>query len=619
MASRAQEAIAAAKQARVWVFGECEFDELSFELRVRGGRVELEAKPLEVLRQLLLRSGEVVSKEELLQAVWPGVLVVDASLANAVSKLRRALGEEEGAIKTVPRVGYRLAVPVSVASRPAEGLLELQPVAVREFSGARPRSHKPVWIGAMVVVLSMAVGGWMAWRKFGHTTAAQQRAIAILPFQNASGNPELDYLRVALPDQISTTLSVARSLAIRPTGSTIRYPDSAEDFKRLGKELGAERILLGHYLLVGDQLQITMEAVDVASDRIVWRDTVNVPKDNLLALQAQIAATVRGQLAPLLGVSAFVRDVTPAPENAEAYQLYLRSLALGADPEPNQQAVAMLRRSLELDPKYARGWATLALRYYDLARFGGGGAAALELSDAAAEKALQLNPDDPGPAGELILHRAERGQLTTAIRQARTLLNRRPDDAESHHTLSYVLRYAGGLDEAGHECDTANMLNPNVGGSCSTTFMQLANYKRALDFVRKDLSSEYSKAHAIEILLRQGKVEQALKIPAPKMTNWESYKMLLACAAKQPQDVIARLASSVAADDDPEMNYFYAGHLAYCGRVDDANRMLQTAVDGHYCSYPAIDNDPFFDKVRSSPGFLKVREAAKSCRDTFVK
>ena len=105
MASRAQEAVAAARQGRVWVFGECEFDELSFELRVRGGRVELESKPLEVLRQLLLRSGEVVSKEELLQAVWPGVLVVDASLANAVSKLRRALGEEEGAIKTVPMRG----------------------------------------------------------------------------------------------------------------------------------------------------------------------------------------------------------------------------------------------------------------------------------------------------------------------------------------------------------------------------------------------------------------------------------------------------------------------------------------------------------------------------------
>ena len=96
---------------RVWQFGECEFDELRYELRVCGKVVELEGKPLEVLHQLLLRAGDTVRKEDLLEAVCPGVLVVDASLATAVSKLRKALGEEE-IIKTVPKVGYRISVPV---------------------------------------------------------------------------------------------------------------------------------------------------------------------------------------------------------------------------------------------------------------------------------------------------------------------------------------------------------------------------------------------------------------------------------------------------------------------------------------------------------------------------
>src|ERR1700675_680854 len=91
-------------ERRLWRFGNCEFSEQSYELRVAGRLVDLERKPLDVLRQLLIRNGEVVGKEELLESVWPGVLVVDASLATAVSKLRKVLGEED-VIQTVPKVG----------------------------------------------------------------------------------------------------------------------------------------------------------------------------------------------------------------------------------------------------------------------------------------------------------------------------------------------------------------------------------------------------------------------------------------------------------------------------------------------------------------------------------
>jgi DNA-binding winged helix-turn-helix (wHTH) protein len=98
---------------RLWRFANYEFDELRRELRAKGKPLELEAKPLEILLQLLLHAGEVVTKEELLESVWPDVMVVDGSLATAVSKLRKAMGDDEHpVILTVPRVGYRLAVPV---------------------------------------------------------------------------------------------------------------------------------------------------------------------------------------------------------------------------------------------------------------------------------------------------------------------------------------------------------------------------------------------------------------------------------------------------------------------------------------------------------------------------
>ena len=97
----------------VWHFADCEFDELGRQLRVKGKPVEVESKPLDLLLQLLLHAGEVVTKEELLEEVWPDVMVVDGSLATAISKLRRAIGDEDHpVIVTVPRIGYRLAVPV---------------------------------------------------------------------------------------------------------------------------------------------------------------------------------------------------------------------------------------------------------------------------------------------------------------------------------------------------------------------------------------------------------------------------------------------------------------------------------------------------------------------------
>src|SRR5947209_6037812 len=98
---------------RLWRFAACEFNESSRELRVNGMPVNLESKPLEVLYQLLLHAGEVVTKDELLEAVWPGTSVVDGSLATAVSKLRKALCDDEQVIVvTAPRIGYRLGVPV---------------------------------------------------------------------------------------------------------------------------------------------------------------------------------------------------------------------------------------------------------------------------------------------------------------------------------------------------------------------------------------------------------------------------------------------------------------------------------------------------------------------------
>ncbi|MGB2901065.1 MAG: winged helix-turn-helix domain-containing protein [Candidatus Acidiferrum sp.] len=618
-------------RGRVWHFGECSFDELRYELRLRDKVVELEAKPLEVLHQLLLRAGDVIRKEDLLDSVWPGVLVVDASLANAVSKLRKVLGDDDAIIKTVPKVGYRLSVPVRFGFSKQPALLampEAQPSHVAVLRPNEPTSKpygsdnvsKRRFIGwTVVATLLVGLAVSLTTLRRGHPPSRIPGPVAILPFQNASSNPSLDYLRSALPDQVAMSLSAARSLSVRPLATTSGYAAPSIDLQRAGRELNVNRIITGHFVLAGEQLQVTLEAVDTEKNSVLWHDTVNVPANSLLALQAQVAAMSRGKLATALGVSDFVKEMAAPPANEEAYELYLRSTTLDWDPMPNKQGIELLKRAVMLDPSYAPAWGALSLRYYTGSRFGGGGPAMLGLSDAAAERQFALDPDSPGPVAELTLHRTERGELAKAHQQAQELVRRRPDNANNHHVLSYVLRYGGSLEEAGHECDMVVLLAARiVWGSCSTTFMELGNYQRARDFIRRDLSSEWSKAHAVEVLLREGKTQEAIKIGPPQIPHWGSYKMLLACAQHEPESQIKALTAGVEVDDDPEVNYFFAAHLSFCGQINESLRLLKLAIDANYCSYPAMDVDPFFDKIRTVPEFAKVRAAGVACHENFV-
>jgi DNA-binding winged helix-turn-helix (wHTH) protein/TolB-like protein len=614
----------------LWRFADCEFDNTRYELRVNGQVVEMERKPLDLLRYLLSKSGEVVTKEELLDEVWPGVLVVDASLATAVSKLRKVLGEQE-IIQTVPRVGYRIAVAVTRIPRQdgANEHLDEQPHTLHVESAAirverGMQTLRVIWRrgllwGGIGIVLVIAVSIGVMARRNRNPIAPQPITVAILPFQNDSGSHSLDCLRSALPDEITHTLAAARSLTVRPLAASARFSDPALDFRKIGRDLDVNRAVTGHYVLVGDRLRITMEAVDTTEDRILWHDSFDIASNNMLAMQEQIATISRGRLSRVLGVREFITDTPPRATNEEAYELYLKSVALDWDRAPNQQGIELLRRVVLLDPNYAPAWDLLAHRYYSEARFGGGGPEMMAFSDAAAEKELALNPDSLDPLAEMTIHRTERGDLVKAHQIALELLRRRPDDPNLHHVLSYVLRYGGSLEEAGSQCDLAVLLATKiVWGSCSTTFMELGNYKGAKDFLRKDLSSEWSKAHAIEVLLREGRAADALRIPAPQIPHWDSYKMLLACAHRDPADKIQSLVSKVEVDDDPEVNYFFAGHLAFCGQNQAALRMLRTAIDRHYCSYPAMDVDPFFNQLRSNSQFQELRLAGMACHNDFT-
>src|SRR4051794_11738275 len=223
---------------------------------------------------------------------------------------------------------------------------------------ARRRSGAKVWgaVAATVVVLGAATMWWFLHERSGATGAStEQVTVAVLPFQNIGAGKELDFLQVALPDEISTALSYAPGIAIRPFGNTQKFSGEGVNAQSAGKELRVSNVVTGHFLRNANELQLTLEAIDVDKNKVVWRDTFSFLAGDLKAIQDRVLIRVRQGLLPLLGVTQ-VGGPGTRPKNEEAYDLFLKASATPHDPTPNKQAIAMLERSVELDPNYAPAW-----------------------------------------------------------------------------------------------------------------------------------------------------------------------------------------------------------------------------------------------------------------------
>lgn len=235
-------------------------------------------------------------------------------------------------------------------------------------------------------------------------------------------------------------------------------------------------------------------------------------------------------------------------------------------------------------------------------------------------RALALEPNSVEAGAGLVVNLAQRRELAQAYRQAQDLIRRRPDSARAHFASSYVLRYAGLLDEAANECETSFVLDAQTGWvrACAVAFMLKGDYARAVDYIHTDYGSQWAQALTIDTLLRQGKQKEALETRLPSIPQWGGYDMLLAFMQHKPASEVAALAGAVKSEDDPEVNYFSAAHLAYSGQTSAALDMLKRAIDGGYCSYPALDSDPFLASLRDKPEFREMRSAAMACQKTFL-
>jgi len=479
-----------------------------------------------------------------------------------------------------------------------------------------------VAVSAVLLMVLVAVGAWWLKQRRMAGSGAPKNTIAVLPLQNMNEDISVDFLRFALADEIANTLTYTRTLDVRPSAITRKFIGNDVDPQQAGRELHVANVITGHFLKQGNRLLITLEAIQVEGDKLLWQTNVTAPAQDLIALQAQMAAQMRQGLLPALGVGGGFLDTGTRPKNPDAYDLYLHSLALPHDAGPNKDAIAVLEHVVDLDPTYAPAWEQLGVRCYYDADYSDGGEPMFQRSNKACERAIELDPNRIVAAGQLIENRVSRGELGKAYQAAEALVKRRPDSAQAHFVMSYVYRYAGMLQQATNECNTALSLDPGnyAFRSCAWAFMELGNPERAADFVRLDAGSEWAAYATPSILLREGKIPEAREAVKRMPTTLRYHRDLLeSCLQLRPAADLDRMAhdaeTSLPTEPDPETWYYQGALFAYCGKKQAAFHLLQSAIGQNYCSYENLLSDPLLAKLRPDTAFDNLLSSARACQE----
>ena len=348
-------------------------------LRTESGHsVSLRPQAFAVLRCLAEHAGRLVTKGELMQAVWPGIAVTDDSLVQCIHEIRRALRDDARAVlKTAPKRGYRLVLPTETPSRAAQ---EQPP-------------NKPVPGGGAPSL------GPVSAPDYPTPTDRAKASIAVLPFVNISSDPEQDYFADGIVEEIITALSRMRWLFVIARNSSFTYKGRVVDVKQVGRELGVRYVLEGSVRKADSRVRISGQLIDATTGAHLWADRFDGDLADIFHLQDQVAASAVAAIAPRLEDAEIKRAKGKPTENLDAYDYFLRGMAAFHQwtREGINEALQLFYRAIERDPSFAAAYARAAACY--ARRKSGGWVTDREFEVAEAGRlarlAVELGRDDP--------------------------------------------------------------------------------------------------------------------------------------------------------------------------------------------------------------------------------
>jgi adenylate cyclase len=425
------------RRPKMFRFGEYTLDVVRGCLRTADREIELRPKSFGVLRYLVENAGRLVTKDELIKAVWPNVVVTDDSLMQCVSDVRHAIADDgQIIIKTVPRRGYRFAVPVSCVATDAAS-------APAPHHPPQPLPYAPLHAGDGRV--------------------GDRPSVAVLPFANLNCDPQQDYFSDGITEDITTELSRFSDLMVIARNSSFQYKGKAVDIRQVGRELGARYVLEGSVRRSGDRLRITAQLIEAATGAHRWAERYDRELHDVFAVQDEVARAIVAILAAHVNRAEIERARSIPPAACEAYDYYLRAEALFLDRNRRTKALLyearrLLEQALAIDPEYARAAALLSqthvLAYID--PFDGDYLSpdaldrALELAEAAVHLDASL-PQARAQLGDVLIWKREHDAAIAEFERAFAL---------NPNFIDY--RYARALIYAGEPARAIKVLEANI-------------------------------------------------------------------------------------------------------------------------------------------------------------
>ncbi len=603
-------------------------------VEARSAKVQLRQQPFQVLRILVERQGNIVTRQEIKQILWPDDTVVefDRSINVAMAILRKALADDADHpkyIETLVGRGYRLIAPVEwqQSSTAAQDLLEPQadtlPRIEGQISEREPRAAKP-WrkaavMGACAVIL--VVVGYMSWRHFRDATppSSQKIRLAVLPFQNLTGDPNKEYLADGLTEETISQLGRLNpeQLGVIARTSVMGYKHKDVRIDQIGRDLSVQYVLENSLRESGNHIRLTAQLIQVKDQTHLWSQDYDYAAKDTLNVEYEVAKAVAREIRIHLTSQKQAELAQPHPVNPEAFEAYLQGYHFfqGNTDKDANMAAKYFERATQLDPSYALAWAWLTrARNWQaneglipmeegrrLAREAAERALSLNPNlakahiemgrlkqqidfdwvgaDASFQRAISLEPGNPEGVRMAAWSAAMFGRFDEAVQLGRRAVDLDPLDEESWWSLGQIERLNGQLDQAAADGKKGLELDPDSAG------------------VHILLS---------QIYLMQGRPQDAL--PEIERIHYPSYR---ACLYALAYHALGREKDSDAALSEL-MKYHassaseIAAVYAFRNQTDEAFEWLDRAYAEHDLNLNWTKADPLLKNLHNDPRFAAL-------------
>ncbi|MBZ5629157.1 MAG: winged helix-turn-helix domain-containing protein [Acidobacteriia bacterium] len=654
-------------QASKYCFGPYELHTRARELYKHGTKLKLRPQLYQVLQVLVKRAGDVVTREELHQMLWSAETFVDfeQGLNTSIKELRGVLSDsarEPRYIETLPKLGYRFIVPAvtEIPMAASEAVAEPQTLFAIEGSGqvyeireaiaepptivpesvveggasARKKSRLPtrwlILIGASVLLLA-GLGGYRQWaRSWARTQPSRPRVLlAVLPFENLTGDTGQDYFSDGLTEEMITQLGRIdpQHLGVIARTSVLRYKQGHMSVGQVGDDLGVQYVLEGSVRRNSDRVRIAAQFIQVHDQTHLWAREYDRELKDLLVVQGEIAEQIADEIQLTLGTgrtwAATVRPSALTPQSYEAYDLYLKGRYLWNQRTPGgfQQAVACFMQAIARDPNNARAYAGLADAYalmssYYLAPPN----EVMPKARAAALKALQIDDGlaEAHTSLALILETYD-WDWRDAEKEYLRAIQLDSNYATAHHWYAEFLAFQGRFDEAFAESERARQSDPLsriIAADHAAIFYFSRQYDRALQEARGILDMDPNQGRAQSImfasLIERGQLHEALsktqdtpKIgTSPWIERWDRAALASLYGRLGQRQRALQVAAKLETRDQPRFDTPAILAPAYAGLDNDrALFWLEKAYLEHSAILSTLKVDPAFDPLRGDPRF----------------